>query len=559
MEARQVLTAGTVLNDQYRIERVLGVGGFGITYAAVDTALDLQVAIKEYFPAEFGARDASLSVRPVSSQHEAVFQHCLRSFEREAQTLAQFRHPSIVRVLRVFAAHGTAYMVMEFERGQSLSEWLDGLGRRPTQAEIDRIVEPLLAALETLHAASFIHRDVAPDNILMREVGTPVLIDFGAARQVVAEASRNLTGIVKQGFSPPEQYALDKKLQGPWTDIYALGAILYLMVVGRKPQPAPERQLGIEMATAVDAAEPGYRASFLAGIDKALAIQPSDRPQTLAALKQVLFDGRTNDASPASRPGTARRSVFNIPGLEQPEPEVRGFRYGFAGPLVAGLLLLAFVGWQTVEIMTRGPDASVSTLELDRRRAEAEKQAAEQRQAAERAEAERQRMDEENRALAEKRAAEERRRAAERAEADRQRIEAEKRALAEKQAKDERRLVVADIRRELNRLGCRAESTTPDWTDADQRALQLFVEHSAERISIPALNRNVLTILGRFRARVCPLECRPGESVVDGKCQRAPAVTAPSAAVQCQQINERAQLGILTEEDREMLRRLNCR
>jgi len=542
MEVRQVLSAGTVLNDQYRLERVLGVGGFGITYEAWDLALVRPVAIKEYFPAEFATREASLIVRPVSSQHDGIFQHCLRSFEREARTLAQFRHPSIVRVMRVFAANGTAYMVMEFERCPSLADWLDGLGRRPSQGEIDRIVGPLSAALEILHAASFIHRDVAPDNILIRDDGNPVLIDFGAARQVVAEASRNLTGIVKQGFSPPEQYALDQKLQGPWTDIYALGAILYLMVTGQKPLPAPERQLGIEMATAVEAAEPGYRASFLEGIDKALAIQPGDRPQTLSALRQALQISATDANDVAKTPARVRQAI-RFPQFEEPEPEARGYRFGFAGPVIAGLLLLAFVGWQAAGIFTRDPDAAVSTVELDRRRVETE----------------RQRVEAEKRALAEKQAAAEQQRAAERAEAERQRAEAEKRALAEKQAADERRLVVADVRRELNRVGCRAESTGPDWTDADQRALQLFVEHSGESLSIPALNRDVVSILIRFQRRVCPLECRPGESVVDGQCQRAPAVTAPSATVQCQQINERAQLGILTEEDRETLRRLNCR
>ncbi|MBL8569435.1 MAG: protein kinase, partial [Phreatobacter sp.] len=440
------------------------------------------------------------------------------------------------------------------------------------QGEIDRIVGPLSAALEILHAASFIHRDVAPDNILIRDDGNPVLIDFGAARQVVAEVSRNLTGIVKQGFSPPEQYALDQKLQGPWTDIYALGAILYLMVTGKKPLPAPERQLGIEMATAVEAAEPGYRASFLEGIDKALAIQPGDRPQTLSALRQALQISATDANDVAKTPARVRQAI-RFPQFEEPEPEARGYRFGFAGPVIAGLLLLAFVGWQAAGIFTRDPDAAVSTVELDRRRVETERQrveaekralaekqaAAEQQRAAERAEAERQRAEAEKHALAEKQAEEERQRAAERAEAERQRGEAEKRALAEKQAADERRLVVADVRRELNRVGCRAESTGPDWTDADQRALQLFVEHSGESLSIPALNRDVVSILIRFQRRVCPLECRPGESVVDGQCQRAPAVTAPSATVQCQQINERAQLGILTEEDRETLRRLNCR
>ena len=136
----------------------------------------------------------------------------------------------------MFEANSTAYMVMRFEQGQSFEAWLKGLGRPPTQEELDRIAAPLLDALEMMHAENFLHRDIAPDNIIVRADGTPVLLDFGAARRAVAEMSRALTGIVKAGYSPQEQYASDSRLQGPWSDIYALGGTLYRAVTGGSPK-----------------------------------------------------------------------------------------------------------------------------------------------------------------------------------------------------------------------------------------------------------------------------------------------------------------------------------
>src|SRR6516165_11458838 len=142
------------------------------------------------------------------------------------------------RVTRVFEANSTAYMVMRFEQGQSLEDWLAGPGRSPTQEELDRIVAPILDALQMLHAENFLHRDIAPDNIVVRANGTPVLLDFGAARTAIAERSRMLTGIVKAGYSPFEQYATDSRLQGPWTDLYAVGATLFRAVSGHRPEEA---------------------------------------------------------------------------------------------------------------------------------------------------------------------------------------------------------------------------------------------------------------------------------------------------------------------------------
>ena len=242
MDLRQVLPAGLVLDGKYRIERVIGAGGFGITYAAHDIGLNTTIALKEYYPAELGVRDGTMSIRPKSNNERNLFERLRASFVEEARTLAKFRHRSIVRVLSVFEAHGTAYMAMEFEDGRSLKAWMRELGRLPAQAEVDGIFYPLLDALEALHEASFLHRDIAPDNIIIRPDGSPVLLDFGAARRVaVTERSSQMTGLIKLGYSPQEQYTTDGKAQGAWTDIYALGATLYHVITGAPPPSAPRR------------------------------------------------------------------------------------------------------------------------------------------------------------------------------------------------------------------------------------------------------------------------------------------------------------------------------
>ena len=269
MDGRLGLPTDTVLGDSYRILRQIGSGGFGITYAAEDIRLGRTVAIKEYYPEEFGDRDPKMSVRPKSERHKPTFEWGRSSFIQEARTLARFQHPSVVRVSRVFEANSTAYMVMDFEAGQNFETWLRGLGRLPTQEELDRIVAPLLDALEMMHAENFLHRDIAPDNIIIRGDGSPVLLDFGAARRAVAERSRALTGIVKAGYSPHEQYASDGRLQGPWSDLYALGATLYRAVTGKPPEEAALRMVDDRVAGAA-ASTTGKLSSGISGGDRCL-------------------------------------------------------------------------------------------------------------------------------------------------------------------------------------------------------------------------------------------------------------------------------------------------
>ncbi|HEY5831669.1 MAG TPA: DUF4189 domain-containing protein [Hyphomicrobiaceae bacterium] len=314
MESRIQLPFNSVLDGTYRIERVLGGGGFGITYAAEDMNLATIVALKEYYPAEFGDRDRAMSIRPKSERHKETFEWGRASFLEEARTLARFRHPSIVRVSRVFEAHSTAYMVMEFEQGQDFASWLKGLGRPPTQEELDRIAAPLLDALELMHGENFLHRDISPDNIIVRADGTPVLLDFGAARRAVAKVSRSLTGIVKAGYSPQEQYAADSRLQGPWSDLYALGGTLYLAVTGKRPEEATLRVADDRTRPAAAAARGRYRPDFLAAIDACLKVRHTDRPQSVAQLRAMMF-GRPTTMPLGAAPATQKIAVpAPVPG-----------------------------------------------------------------------------------------------------------------------------------------------------------------------------------------------------------------------------------------------------
>ncbi len=283
------LKNGTELVGDYRIERVLGAGGFGITYLAEEVALDRNVTIKEYFPSDFAARTSTADAAPRSQDCAGDYRWGLDRFIEEAQTLAKFSHPNIVRVYRYFKANNTAYMVLHFEEGQSLKSWLKGLNRAPRQKELDAIIAPLLDALELIHKQDFLHRDIAPDNIIIRKDGTPVLIDFGSARGEIAAHSKTVSALVKPGYSPYEQYAETSRQQGPWTDIYALAATLYHAVTGKRPADSPSRMVKDELIPARDAALSAYRTGFLAAIDHALALQTDARPKSIAAWRGALL------------------------------------------------------------------------------------------------------------------------------------------------------------------------------------------------------------------------------------------------------------------------------
>ena len=283
------LPSGTELVGDYRIERVLGAGGFGVTYLADEIALARMVTIKEYFPSDIAARDGGIDAAPRSQDCAGDYRWGLDRFIEEAQTLAKFDHRNIVRVYRYFRANNTGYMVLHFEEGQSLKGWLKGLGRAPRQKELDAIIAPLLDALELIHKADFLHRDIAPDNIIIRKSGDPVLIDFGSARGEIASHTKTVSALVKPGYSPYEQYAETSRQQGPWSDIYALAGTLYHAITGKRPPDAPSRMVKDELVSAREAALSSYRAGFLKAIDRALALNVEARPQSIAAWRGDLL------------------------------------------------------------------------------------------------------------------------------------------------------------------------------------------------------------------------------------------------------------------------------
>jgi serine/threonine protein kinase len=270
---------------EYRIDKVLGGGGFGITYLAQDVNLQLPVAIKEYFPANVAVRSEDRSVRVRTPDSTERFDWGLERFVDEARALASFRHPNIVRVLRYFKEHGTAYIVMEYESGDPLKHWA---ARQPglNQGALLQLVYPLLDGLEAVHKLNFLHRDIKPDNIYIRADGSPVLLDFGAARRVSSD--HDMTNIVSPGFAPFEQYH-SKGNQGPWTDIYSLGAVLYWLVTGNKPVEAASRVREDAMPKTVDlASHAAFGLPLLQAIDWALQPHEKDRPQDVAALRAAL-------------------------------------------------------------------------------------------------------------------------------------------------------------------------------------------------------------------------------------------------------------------------------
>ncbi len=272
----------------YIIEEVIGAGGFGITYRARHDRLKSKVfALKEFFPRQFATRHGMHVVS--TADGGGLFRWGLDRFLKEAEALAKCEHPGIVDVVDYFEENGTAYAVLGYVEGQQMGQWLDGLGRPPTQAELDRILMPLLDALETVHGANLLHRDIAPDNILIRRDGSPCLIDFGACREDIRERSQKLSAIVKHGYSPPEQYHGIAELQGPWTDIYAVGATLYRSISGRPPMDSSRRgALGDELKPVTEMTTTDYRPGFMAAIDMALRLKPDERPQSVSDWRAML-------------------------------------------------------------------------------------------------------------------------------------------------------------------------------------------------------------------------------------------------------------------------------
>ena len=288
------LPPGTRLGE-FELRGLIGVGGFGMVYRAFDHILQRTVAIKEYLPGAMASRrDGQIVVR-APADHEA-YAAGLAAFVNEARLLARFDHPSLVKVLRFWEADGTAYMVMPLYKGVTLKQARGMIDEPPTEAWLRKVMWSVLQVLKLLHEQYFIHRDISPDNVFLQDIGPPILLDLGSARMAISEHERRHTAVLKVNYAPIEQYAQSEGIaEGPWTDIYSLAAVIYGVVRNDPPLPATLRAVRERMPTMIHVARTvqvhfgrSYTREFAVAIDRALRVQPEDRPQSVAAFIALL-------------------------------------------------------------------------------------------------------------------------------------------------------------------------------------------------------------------------------------------------------------------------------
>jgi serine/threonine protein kinase len=346
------LAVGTFLAE-FEITELLGEGGFGIVYLARDHSLHRRVALKEYMPSALAARTGPTEVSVKSERHRETFEAGLKSFVNEARLLAQFDHASLVKVYRFWEANGTAYMVMPFYEGITLKQQLKDMGAPPNEAWLMDLLGPLTEALQVIHAEQCYHRDIAPDNvILLKGSNRPLLLDFGAARRVIGDMTQALTVILKPGYAPVEQYAeVPGMKQGPWTDVYALAAVVYYAILGKTPPTSVGRLMNDNYVPLAQAAAGRYSAKFLAAIDRALIVKPEERTPSIDVLRHELG---LDTMAPA------------------PRPQVRGERAGSAAaassrskfPLIVGAAVvgIAAIGGGLYALLAPKKPAAVDTV-----------------------------------------------------------------------------------------------------------------------------------------------------------------------------------------------------
>jgi non-specific serine/threonine protein kinase len=278
------LPAGSKLAD-YVVTGILGEGGFGIVYSARDEQLGRTIAIKEYLPSSIAGRTSDLSVRVRSTDSVTTFHRGLQSFMGEAKLLAQCSHPALLEVYRVWEQNETAYIAMRLCHGQTAREARRTMEHGMPEAEIRQLLMPVFDAVMHLHAKEVIHRDISPDNIMISPSGAPTLLDLGAARTVLAGESHALTTLLKPGYAPIEQYDDDGSMQqGPWTDVYGLGALIYFLVMGNTPKQSIYRAIRDSLEPIPVSTESGYSQQFADAITRALTVHPGQRTQNVMAL-----------------------------------------------------------------------------------------------------------------------------------------------------------------------------------------------------------------------------------------------------------------------------------
>jgi len=333
----------TLLDGQYTIVGFLNSGGFGITYLAKDS-VDRTVVIKECFPNTLCRRTSS-TVRARSRKHTGDFRSFVQSFMDEARSLAQLVHPNIVGVHQVFEDNDTAYMAIDFINGKDLHDILDSTYQAFTPAEVVVLLKKMLSAVEFIHEAGILHRDISPDNILIDHSGNPILIDFGAASEQVVRATRVLTGrrVVKDGYSPQEFYLTGAE-QSPSSDLYSLGATFFHVITGKAP-PESQRRLAMVAEGTGDPYQPlagrfeGYPLGFLEAIDMATKVMPRDRIQSASDWLELIEKGEQGIVSDLAPPAPPVEQTTIAPMAKTP-----GVVAANMGYLVGAGLVLVFAG-----------------------------------------------------------------------------------------------------------------------------------------------------------------------------------------------------------------------
>jgi serine/threonine protein kinase len=280
------LQPGTIIDD-YIIERPLAGGGFSSVYLARQRSDQHQVAIKEYLPRKLAHRTWGNDVVPQSEDAKRLFLKGQKYFLEEARLLTQLRHPNIVEVLNFFQANSTAYLVMTYDYGKILNEYLKEKRGSLPEDELLSIFRKVLEGLRVVHSQNLLHLDIKPHNILIRPGGDPLLLDFGAVQRYPATSRAKSGKVLTQGFSPIEQYRPDGRI-GPWTDIYAIGASMRMCLEGQSPPPSPERNKKDRLVPAVKALRRKASPFVLEAIDKAMMVYRKDRPQSVDEFLDLL-------------------------------------------------------------------------------------------------------------------------------------------------------------------------------------------------------------------------------------------------------------------------------
>lgn len=354
MSNTRCLKPGVILKERYKIEEVIGAGGFGITYRAWDPLLQSYVAIKEYYPSGIATRsaDSSKVCVPVGQEQREYHRGRIR-FLKEAQDVARFQsEPNIVSIYDYLEENDTAYMVMEYLHGCTLKQYIREHGGRLDTDHILHICLLVLDALAVVHKAGMIHRDISPENIFICEDLTVKLIDFGAAKQVYLDGEQTMSVVLKPGYAPPEQYAKKDK-QGPWTDIYALGATLYFAATGEKPEESFGRVLE-DTIKPVCEVNPEIPRAMSQVIMRAMSVKIEDRYQTVEAMREALLAGEGQNAQmepyviPASR--ISKRDL----------PKKRGFLIGVAFCIVIMLVVTGI--WMAGRVAKKAGTATATEM-----------------------------------------------------------------------------------------------------------------------------------------------------------------------------------------------------